>query len=73
MHARFQQFFYANTDHKFPLLRARRRAASHSAENGIDFSVIVATGTRAGIGKFLRPFNPPGNRTAMLTVAFRAG
>ena len=45
MNTRFQQFFYANTDHKFPLVKNSRdnqRRANHPAEHGIDFDVVLA-------------------------------
>jgi hypothetical protein len=45
MNTRFQQFFYANTNHKLPLVnnsRDNQCRANHPAEHGIDYDVIVA-------------------------------
>jgi hypothetical protein len=41
VYARLQQFFKTNAKHVFPLLSIRSRA-EHPAEDGIEFSVVVA-------------------------------
>jgi hypothetical protein len=45
MNTGIQQFLYADTNHEFPLLKSGIPIpnAGHPAENGIDFSAVVAT------------------------------
>src|SRR5439155_11372997 len=56
--ARFQQFFNANTYHKFPWVNSpsRRCGTNHPAEHGIHFDVVPAAPAHSNQGLILRPF-----------------
>ena len=60
MDARFQQFFYADAYHNFPLVETPHALPKHPAEHGIEFDVIVAAPRSHERGNS-RPFSPPPN------------